>query len=321
MNIPILNNAKHAGDLLNIKEDLNLSNSVDKKGLSIQQIEELINSHHILAYDKKEGEPLLLEDFRKAIIAVVIACRLSSKRLPEKALLKIGTLPLVEYSIKNILTFKNIDHTILATSTTPQDTKLAKHTYSKKVHFFAGNADDVIRRYLDAVAPLNVDIIVRKTADCPYSSSEIFDLLLKEHFIHAADYTVGTTSTIGINSEIMNVKSLQIIKNYFPEANYSEYMTWYFKNNPEFFKLNTVKVPDKFIRNYRLTVDYEEDLNMFRHIQNYFDKNYFEFSIDELFKYLDNHPEITSINSHIQLKFHSDQELINTLNRETKMIK
>ena len=40
-------------------------------------------------------------------------------------------------------------------------------------------------------------------------------------------------------------------------------MTFYFLNNPKYFKLNIVDLPKIFIRNYRLTLDYKEDLEMF----------------------------------------------------------
>jgi N,N'-diacetyllegionaminate synthase len=40
-------------------------------------------------------------------------------------------------------------------------------------------------------------------------------------------------------------------------------MTWYFRNNPDHFKLNIVSLPEAYVRNYRLTLDYAEDLEMF----------------------------------------------------------
>jgi N,N'-diacetyllegionaminate synthase len=316
--IPTLKNNKKSGELISLGDDLDYNRPCDS-GLDLSEIELLVRGYNVLAVDKNSGEPLYSSDFRKAKIAIVIACRLSSKRLPRKALLNVGSLSLVELSIKNNLKLKNVDYTVLATSVNPQDEELSKHTYSKNVIFFAGDPDDVIKRYLDAVEPLGADVIVRKTADCPFPSSEIFDILLKEHFVRGADYTAGKKTTVGLNSEIMNVKSLKRIKEYFPRASYSEYMTWYFTNNPEYFKLNIVDLPDKFSRNYRLTVDYKEDLLMFDIVQKYFESNNLEYSTEKLFEFLDKNPEISSINSHIQLKFKSDQELIDILNRETKM--
>ena len=51
------------------------------------------------------------EDFKKANIATIIACRLKSSRLPKKALAKIGEITSVEYCIKNALSFKNVNQT------------------------------------------------------------------------------------------------------------------------------------------------------------------------------------------------------------------
>ena len=99
-------------------------------------------------------------------------------------------------------------------------------------------------------------------------------------------------------------------------------MTWYFKNNPEFFRLNLVDLPESLVRDYRLTLDYQEDLDMFNCIQNYLDENKvnaLEKIIENIFEFLDAHPEVSSINSHLTLKYRTDQQLIETLNRETKM--
>ena len=73
------------------------------------------------------------------------------------------------------------------------------------------------------------------------------------------------------------------------------------------------------VRNYRLTLDCPEDLEMFNYIQNYFEKNHLENTMENLFEYLDNHPEICTINSKLVLKYRADKELIATLDRETKM--
>ena len=318
--IPILNKTKKAGDLISLKDDFIYRRS-GQKGLNAKRVEELLKEYHILAVDKKAGESLQEEDFRKAKIAVVIACRLKSTRLPRKALLNIGTLSSVELCIKNCFSLKNVDHVILATSNLPEDAELKNHIYSDKTLFFAGDPDDVIKRYLNAVEPLGVDIIARITADCPYPSSEIFDILLKEHFIHAADYSTAAKFAVGSNVEIYNVKALKVVKEYFTSAMYSEYMTWYLINNPDFFKLNYVELPEFLVRDYRLTLDYEEDLVMFNHIQSHFDENGIKFSITALFDYLDAHPEIANINSHLGLKYKTDKKLIETLDRETKMHK
>ena len=97
-------------------------------------------------------------------------------------------------------------------------------------------------------------------------------------------------------------------------------MTWYFQNNPEFFNLQFIDLPPELVRSYRLTLDYEEDLQLFNAIDQHFkSKGKSTYSLIEIFEYLDAHPEISSINKDCQLKYKTDQTLIDLLNEKTKM--
>ncbi len=316
--IPLLNCNKDKNSSLDINNELKFRRS-NQNGLTIKEIEKLIENKHILNISKGENETLKREDFKKANIAAIIACRLKSTRLPSKALLKIGELTSVELCIKNTMKFDNLNHVVLATSDNEQDGELKDYTYHDSVVFHQGDPEDVIRRYLGIIDTLKIDVVVRITADMPYVSSDIFDYLLEKHFESGADYTVANEAAVGTNLEIINTNALKKVKEHFPNAQYSEYMTWYFQNNPEHFKLNFVDLPEKWVRDYRLTIDYQEDLDMFSKIEEHFSKENLEYSIDELYKMLDANPEIANINSHITLKYKTDQKLIDTLNKETKI--
>ncbi len=317
--IPISKKNIPSGSLLSLKEDLDFKRS-GKAGLNTLEIKELQKSMHILSKSVDAQETFRLEDFKKANIATIVACRLKSTRLSKKALLKIGNLTSVERCIQSCLNFSDVNYTILATSDLESDSELESYKYDSSVIFHKGDPEDVIRRYLGIANALKIDVIVRITADMPFVSREIVDILLKSHFETGADYTTSVTAAVGTSTEIINVSALNTIKDYFPNAEYSEYMTWYFQNNPEHFKLNFVNLPENLIRDYRLTLDYQEDLDMFNEIQAYRDKNNSQGSLSDLFKFLDSHPEIASINSHLTLKYKTDPVLIETLNRATKII-
>jgi len=291
-----------------------------KNGLNTQELDKLQQNFYILDTDKKEEDTFNEKDFKKAKIATIIACRLKSSRLPKKAILPIGNISSIEMCIKNALKFENVDYTILATSDNEQDAELENYIYSDDVIFHKGDPDNVVKRYLDIVEKLDIDVIVRMTGDCPYISKEIFELLLESHFKNGADYTASVGAAVGTYMEIFNREALEKINHYFPKAEYSEYMTWYFQNNPEHFKINMVKVPNKWCRDYRLTLDYQEDLELFNSIEKYFLEENIEFTLDELFKFLDNNPDVANINIHMPLKYKTDEKLIETLNKCTKII-
>ncbi|MEO8254202.1 MAG: N-acetylneuraminate synthase family protein [Flavobacterium sp.] len=314
---PLLKEAKEKGQYLSIEEDFEFKRS-GKNGLNSKQIKDLISTFHILSITKNKGEALQREDFKKASIAVIIACRLKSTRLKEKALLKIGDLTSVEMCIKNACKFENVNNVILATSNLDSDLPLKDFTYNESVVFHQGDPEDVIQRYLDITRKLKIDVVVRITADCPFIDNEIYEILLKSHFDNGADYTAARDAAVGTNIEIINVQALEKVKSHFTSAEYSEYMTWYFMNNPEYFKINLVDLPEHLVRNYRLTLDYDEDIILFNKIHENLAPNG-NYTIRDIFNLLDTNSDLPSINGHIQLKYRTDQSLIDILNSKTKI--
>ena len=315
---PLLNKNVQAGKGISLIEDFDFKRS-PKNGLNIRAIEKLLTNKTILSKSKNQGETIERGDFKAANIAVIVACRLKSSRLVEKALLKIGDLSSVEYCLKNAKKFESIHHVILATSDLPSDAELINCTYDDSVVFHKGHPEDVVQRYLDVVNSLKIDVIVRVTADMPFIDNEILQLLLDSHFKSGADYTSAESAAVGTNLEIINAEALRKVKSYFPSADYSEYMTWYFMNNQEHFKINMVKLPDELVRPYRLTLDFEEDLIMFNIIHKALVAVNPDFNLKSIFAYLDEHPEVAQMNSHLQLKYKTDQSLIATLNEKTKI--
>ena len=315
---PILKTKVNAGQGLSLTGDFDYKRS-PQGGLNAKEIEALLGNKSLLSVDKEAGQTLQKTDFKKATIAVIIACRLKSSRLKEKALLKIGDLTSVEYCIKNAKKFDSINHVILATSDLESDAALKNYTYDASVVFHQGHPEDVMKRYLDVVNLLKIDVVVRVTADMPFIDNEIFSILLAAHFKSGADYTSAVEAAVGTNLEIINAEALRRVKSYFPDAAYSEYMTWYFMNNQEHFKINLVELPKELVRPYRLTLDYDEDLVMFNTIHDDLAKVNAAFNLRSVFSYLDEHPEVVKINDHIQLKYKVDKELIATLNEKTKI--
>lgn len=314
--IPVLGRTLTAGQIPSLQLDFEFKRTPDT-GLRANEIEKYVSGFHILANDKTLHQTLKAEDFRKANIASIIACRLKSSRLPKKAVLNIGALPSVELCIKNALSFRNVNHTILATSTAEEDAELEDHTYSKSVKFHKGHPLDVIQRYIDVVDRYNIDVIIRITADMPYVGDEITAIMLQSHFESGADFSRTLNATIGTGIEIINASALKKIKSYFPSADYSEYMTFYFINNPTHFKINEVTLPAHLVRDYRLTLDYPEDLELFTKIEEHLAANKLESTLETIYAFLDANPSIAAINKGMEVKYKTDRSLIDTLNKHT----
>lgn len=317
--IPVVRKTLFSGDSIHFSQDLFFRRS-GKEGLTLDEIKNLQSQRMVINKQKDLNDTLREDDFKPAKVGVIVACRMKSSRLKEKALLPIGNLPSVEFCLRNALKFKGVNKVILATSTEAQDQILKEHTFDSKVGFYQGHPEDVMQRYIDVCEAYDLDVVVRITADMPFVDDEICSFLLEEHFKSGAEYTVGADATVGVNLEIFNVSCLKRIKSYFPNAEYSEYMTWYFQNNSDHVRIHKVELPDIFIRPYRLTLDYEEDLTMFNEIhQEVLPLAGPEYTLRDVITYLDHHPEIAAINSHLTLKYKTDQGLIDLLNEKTKI--
>jgi N,N'-diacetyllegionaminate synthase len=318
--IPTLRKDAKANTLLNLETDFDFKRT-NQRGLRTTELSDLISNFHILATDKKTGDAVRMEDMKKATIATIIACRLKSSRLPKKALLKIGDLPSVEFCLKNALKFQNINHTILATSDLEEDADLENYRYSSQVIFHKGHPLDVINRYLGVIEKLNIDVIVRITADMPYVSDTILQPILRSHFESGADYSRASSAAIGTNLEVINTEALKKVKSHFPSADYSEYMTYYFTNNRDIFKINEINLDESLVRDYRLTLDYPEDLEMFNKIEEYLKEKNLESNLKNVFEFLDANSEVAKINSGLEVRYHTDKTLVDKLNKYTKITK
>lgn len=318
---PIAATALRAGDVINFKNfDFRRTG---QEGLTVSEMKEMIKKRYILAKDIKPGQTIKTGDMRKARVGVIIACRMKSTRLKHKAILPIQGLASIERCIINAKKIKSADEIILATSTIEEDQVLKKYALKQKIHFFAGDPEDVMLRYLGVAEKYKLDIVIRVTGDCPIVSYEMAEFLLQRHFEKGNDYTGPKEYCTGQNSEIYNVNTLKRVMEYLGDARHSEYMTWYMITNKDIFQVDMAELPKEWIRTYRLTLDVQEDLDMFNAL---FEKlglpaqtGKKEVSIKNVFNVIDKNPWIHELNDAMVLKYVSDKKLITMLNKETKI--
>lgn len=261
------------------------------------------------------------EDIRKAITGVVVVCRLNSKRLARKALVGLNGVPAIERCLLNTLASKHSTMTILATSTHPEDEELKEHTLNGKVKFFQGSENDPAARMLDAAEVYGLDFIVRVTGDSPLISYELIDFLLESHFHTGADFSYLKDAPLGTKPEVINTRALKKLKSVIETNGYSEYLSLYFKNNPEFFHLNEAIAPEKYrFAQYRLNLDYPEDYELNKTIFETLKVEREPLSLNTVIDFLQKKPEVAAINAHIKPRYESD-EFADFINKVTKIEK
>ena len=91
------------------------------------------------------------------------------------------------------------------------------------------------------------------------------------------------------------------------------------QNNADIFKVNLVDLPPDLVRDYRLTLDYREDLEMLEELYAELENQRLTPTLRNIFEILDTHPEIVRLNKDMEVCYQTNQELINTLNRVTRI--
>lgn len=159
----------------------------------------------------------LFEIFRKnkKKICLIIQCRLSSTRLPGKALLPLGInesgqMVVLEWVLRAMKSVK-CNQYVLATDESSYDELLP---YAKKWGYdiYKGPREDVLARFCGVIKETECDLIVRATADNPFlfyeaAQAQLDEYIKNESTCHA-DYYTWTGLPHGCGVEIIDARSL-----------------------------------------------------------------------------------------------------------------
>lgn len=254
-------------------------------------------------------------------ISALIQVRMKSERLPGKALLKIDGIAVIEHVISNLKLSKYIDDIIICTTKGKEDDLLEEFAKINNISIFRGDVDNVIKRFYDSARKYNTDIIVRIAGDCPIVSCEAADLLIKSHIETGADYTSieANVTPIGSFPQVISYNALEKLTQYDLDFNLSEYMIYYFTNNPNYFTINIVPAPPAYKHpEFRLTLDYEEDLKMFNRLFMKIREANMKLNLRNILFILNKYPDISHINEHLVEKYKNIyDELMDNIKRAT----
>ena len=145
---------------------------------------------------------------------VIVQCRLSSTRLPGKALKTLGGKTVLEWVLTSMKKVK-ADAYFLAVDYDSFD-ELSPIAEKCGWQIFQGPKDDVLERFCMLIQKINADVVVRATADNPFLFYEAAQALLEEFNTcrqhEKVDYITWTNLPHGSGVEIFDAHSLLLAK-------------------------------------------------------------------------------------------------------------
>jgi spore coat polysaccharide biosynthesis protein SpsF len=233
-------------------------------------------------------------------ISAIIQARMNSTRLPGKVLLEVLERPLLGYLVERLQQTTCLDQIVLATTVNPEDDQIALWAESQEVQLFRGDEDDVLDRYYSAAKLFGAQHIMRVTADCPLFNPDVANLVAREYENLSVDYAgTGPSFAEGLDCEIFSFQALEKSWQEAKLISEREHVTLFIRNHPELFK-KAMLDNDRDDSKYRITVDNQEDFWVVKAvIENLYGKPDKIFTIQAIKHFLDQHPEIFRLNSHI----------------------
>lgn len=240
-------------------------------------------------------------------VLCIVQARMGSERLPKKVIKPILNQPMIIYTLNRLKKSKYIDEIILATSQGNKEEQLVDIVSKNGYEVFRGEEDNVLKRYVDTYKKYGGDIIIRVTGDCPLIDPFIVDNVITYFMANNYDYVrldVPETFIRGFDIEVFSSKTLlkvwKEVSSLDNSHRYKEHVTLYIYENPDKFNIGFVKGNKFYNKDYRLSVDTLEDFKLAETIFDHFQDEYI--AAKEVVKFLDENPNITSINEDIKQK-------------------
>ena len=237
----------------------------------------------------------------KQRLGALICVRSASTRLPEKALVEIANVESIALLIERVKACESFEDIVLCTTMAPEDEKLAAIATRECIDVFRGSAQNVAQRMWGAVQEFGFDNFVRITGDDLLRCIDLIDLAVESHLLHSADYTHVTGVFVGGDSEVISAQALEAVAARAVKSENTEYLSWYL-DDPTVFKVNRMVADEKYWRDYRLTLDTPEDLEVIRAVYDALYESGKPIDVVEALEWLDNNEEITRINQGVRLE-------------------
>ena len=143
------------------------------------------------------------------------------------------------------------------------------------------------------------DYVIRLTADCPLFDYRVLDEAISE-LRSDTDYLTELSETFpdGQDIEIMKYSVLEEAWKNADMMSEREHVTLYIRNHKEKFRIQDFACKIGNLNKERWTLDEPKDFELITNIYNHFLPNN-DFTMKEVYDYLQSHPEVHSINNMI----------------------
>lgn len=218
------------------------------------------------------------------MIRAVVQARLSSTRLPGKALADVGGEPMLALLLQRLERARALDGIVVATSVDARDDQLEHFCRERGTEIVRGPLDDVLGRFVGALRG-DERAVVRITADCPLIDPKTVDAVVElftaepgTAYAHNID---PRTYPDGLDVEVIAADALRDAGQTATAAADREHVTPAIRRDPKQYPARVLEL-DPSLGHLRWTVDLPEDLEFVRAVVERLGDRRYDADLDEI---------------------------------------
>lgn len=231
---------------------------------------------------------------------------MGSTRLPGKVLRDLGGRSVLGWVVRAVRESQAVDELVVATTTRAADDAVAAECLALGVPCHRGPVDDVLTRFVQVMAGLTGDAVMRFTADCPLLDPAIIREAAQVYrALPGLDYlSTGLAGTLprGLDVEIVGLAALRRADQE-ADAYHRTHVTSYVYSHPGNARLLGLAYPPG-AADLRVTLDTEEDWQLISRVVGELGDGCVP--MRTLVDWLRARPEVCRLNAHIAQKHLQD---------------
>ena len=204
-------------------------------------------------------------------VLAIILTRMTSSRLPGKALIDICGQPNLKRILDRVKRARKLNGICVATTINREDDPIAALAVQESVSLFRGDEHDVLGRVYQAAVQNNATVIVRLTADCPMIDPDVIDRVVELYQTGDYDYVANRhipTWPDGLDVEVFSFTALEKAHEKAGHKFLREHVTPYIRgSHPQYghgdFRIGNLICEANF-GHIRWTLDTKHDLEILR---------------------------------------------------------
>lgn len=232
-------------------------------------------------------------------VVALLQARMSSTRLPGKVLKPLLGKPMLLRQVERLQHSRMIEQLVVVTSTDVSDDQIEAVCRESGIPCFRGSLDDVLDRYVSALAAYPAEHVVRLTGDCPLTDWRVVDQVIATHLATGAQYTSNTvvsTYPDGLDVEVVQAGVLNNIALTARLKSEREHVTYFINSRPNAFNRQSVTAGSDY-SGLRWTVDTPDDFAFVERVYAALYNVKPDFGMTDILELIQANPELSAINT------------------------